>query len=199
MHRPKVGRIAENQRRRKQTFAQQGLARIDVADDAFEQSGPLAQGRFDLRPVLLFDNEGQQIERPAPGPALRVGIDVVRDAVFLDTLLEPRFEFGQVGQPVGAQRAEEFPPAGAQFSVRLDQFIEMPRRYALRHGASGLDGIFDFRKRKGKLAHADSRLHRISARQTATAPGSTTGRARQASPARNPEFHRDIVRFGAGA
>ena len=121
---PEVVRMAERQFGRDMPFGQQPLPPIEVGQHRVEQPRTLRDARFDCLPLRGRQYERQRIQRPGPVGALRVGVDVVGDAV-LDHQAARQLERAAhgVGRFVGAQTVDERPPVRAHRALRVGQLV----------------------------------------------------------------------------
>ena len=81
---PEEARIGEQQRRRQGAVLQDFLRPVEIGQQPVEQAGTLGQAGLDLAPFRRRHDRGQGIERPGPGQALRIAIDIIGDAVLAD-------------------------------------------------------------------------------------------------------------------
>ena len=79
----KIG-VTEGQLRRDQTFGEQALRTVEVAEQGIEQSRALHDTLLNPAPLVLGDDQRQRIQCPRPIGALRIGVDVVGNAVLDD-------------------------------------------------------------------------------------------------------------------
>ena len=116
--------MAERQLGRDVTFGQQPLRAIEVGQQRVQQPRALRDAGFDGLPFGGRQHERQRIQRPGPIGALRVGVDVVGDAVLDD---EPARQLERaahgVGRIVGAQPVDERPPVRAHRALRIVQLV----------------------------------------------------------------------------
>ena len=116
--------MAEGQLGGDVTFGQQPLRAIEVGQQRVQQARALRDARLDGLPLRGRQYERQRIQRPGPIGALRVGVDVVGDAVLDDQAARQleRAPHG-VGRFVGAQPVDERPPVRAHRALRVGQLV----------------------------------------------------------------------------
>ena len=116
--------MAERQLGGHVAFGQQPLRAIEIGQQRVQHARALRDARFDGLPFGGRQHEGQRIERPGTIGALRIGIDVVGDAVLDD---QPARELERaahgVGRIVGAQPVDERPPVRAHRALRIVQLV----------------------------------------------------------------------------
>ena len=144
---PQIAMLPENQRRRQQPLGQQRLRTVDVGQNGVEQRGALGHGRAQRLPLLGGDDLGQQIQLPRPRGALRIGIDVIGDAV-------------------GRDRIAHFARAAAQhFGRQMLQLIDQraPVRTQLAFGREHLVVTVDF----DRIVFQQTRMHKVTFKRAA--------------------------------
>ncbi len=116
--------MAERQLRGHQPFGEQALRTVEICQHGIQQPRPLLQSGFDGAPLRGADHERQRIQGPGPVGALRVGVDVVRHAVFDD---QPA---GQLQSPSGSPARvvlsdllDQPAPMGANRTAGVEQFV----------------------------------------------------------------------------
>ena len=82
--RPEKGGVAEDKRGREEAFAQEALRTVEVSEDEIEECGALFEAGFDVTPFIRRDHQWHHVQFPGPIHALRIAIDVVRDAMLAD-------------------------------------------------------------------------------------------------------------------
>ena len=116
--------MAERQLGRDVTLGQQPLRAVEVGQQRIQQPRALRDAGLDGLPLGGRQHERQRIQRPGPVGALRVGVDVVGDAVLDD---QPARELERaahgVGRFVGAQTVDERPPVRAHRALRIVQLV----------------------------------------------------------------------------
>ena len=116
--------MAERQLGGDVALGQQPLRPIEIGQQRVQQPRALRDARFDGLPLRGRQHERQRIQRPGTIGALRVGVDVVGDAVLDD---EPARELERaahgVGRIVGAQAVDERPPVRAHRALRVGQLV----------------------------------------------------------------------------
>ena len=118
--------MPEDQRRRQQPVAQQGLRAVDVGRDGVQQPRALPQAAPEPLPLLRRHDQREDVE--APRTLQPVGrVDVVGDAVLVDLTGDALLRLGQVLR-VQLGRRGEFRPRLAQRAVARSA----PRRNARR-------------------------------------------------------------------
>ena len=111
--------MTEHQRRRQQAFVEKALLAVDVVQHLVEQRRALHDPGLDAAPFLLGQDHRQEIQLPGPVGALRIGVDVVGDAVLAYLVVHrvqplaralggPGRELLDQGTPVGARRVRRF-------------------------------------------------------------------------------------------
>ena len=105
-------------------FGEQALRAVEIGQQRVEQPRTLRDARLDGLPLRGRQHERQRIQRPGPVGALRVGVDVVGDAV-LDDQPARQLERAahRVGRFVGAQAVDERPPVRAHRALRSSQLV----------------------------------------------------------------------------
>ena len=116
--------MAERQLGGQVALGEQPLRAIEVRQQRIQHPRALRDAGFDGLPFGGRQHEGQRIQRPGTIGALRVGVDVVGDAVLDD---EPARELERaahgVGRIVGAQPVDERPPVRAHRALRIVQLV----------------------------------------------------------------------------
>ena len=108
---PEVVRMAERQLGRDVPFGEQALRAVEIRQQRIEQARALRDAGFDGLPFGGRQHERQRIERPGTIGALRVGVDVVGDAVLDD---EPARELERAAHRVGRSSARRRSMSGRQ-------------------------------------------------------------------------------------
>ena len=121
---PEVVRMSERQLGGNVAFGQQPLRSVEIGQQRVQQPRALRDARFDGLPLRGRQDERQRIERPGAVGALRIGVDVVGDAV-LDDQPARQLERAahRVGRIVGAQAVDERPPVRAHRALRVGQLV----------------------------------------------------------------------------
>ena len=117
--------MPEDERRRDQPFAEQGLRAVKVGRDGVQQSCALPQPAPEPFPLLRLHDQRKNVE--APRTLLPVGgrVDVVSDAVLVDLTIDAFLCLGQVLR-VQLGRGREFRPRLAQRSAAGAHLVEVP-------------------------------------------------------------------------
>ena len=131
-------RVAVDQTRRDHAAADQVLGAVDVGQEGFDQARPLDQAGLDAAPFVRGHDHRQRVEPPGMGAVVRVGIDVERDAAFLQQAPRRPVEtaeafFVHAGEP-GHQR----PPGRPDQAVRADHLVEHARLGPIGRAAPSL-------------------------------------------------------------
>jgi hypothetical protein len=116
--------VAVDQRRRQRAVLEQLLRAIEVAEHGVEQARALGDRAGELLPLGRRQDQGQRIDLPRPVGALRIGIDVVGDAVLEDA---PAHVIDAVPHLLGRRRVEvgqERLPRGANAAVLGEHLVE---------------------------------------------------------------------------
>ena len=87
-----------NERGRQHAVFNQILRAVNIGEDAVHQFGALRHAALNLLPLRLINDHRQQVQRPWPRLAHRIGIQVVRNAVVFDLAREAFLQFLQLGQ-----------------------------------------------------------------------------------------------------
>ena len=95
---PEVVRMSERQLGGHVALGEQPLRPVEIRQQRVQHARALRDARFDGLPLRGRQHERQRIERPGPVGALRVGVDVVGDAVLDD---EPARELERAAHRVG--------------------------------------------------------------------------------------------------
>lgn len=120
---PQVAVLTIDQRGRQQTFGEELLLAIEIGQHGIEQGGTLGDCRRYLGPFVGRDNQRQRIERPRPVGAVRIGIDVVGDAIFLDAPVDELQTLVHLVRRHRIEVAEELPPVRTYDPVRRQHFV----------------------------------------------------------------------------
>jgi len=115
--------MAEGQLRGHEPLRNQGLLAIKVGQQGVEQLGALLHAGFDAAPFIGGDQQRQRIELPGPVAPLRVGIDVIGDAILDD---EPPCQFDAAARgfgPAVGNMLDQRLPVGADRPVAIEQFV----------------------------------------------------------------------------
>ena len=115
--------VAVHQRRWQQAFGEQALIAVHVGQNAVEQGGALDDARFDLRPFVGGDDLRQQVQVPGAVGPLRVGVDVVGDAIFTHLAVDGFDPLAHQFAGRRGQLAEHPIPMGARGQWRLEHFV----------------------------------------------------------------------------
>ena len=126
--RAQEARMAMDQRRRQQAFAQHRLLAIHVAQNLVEQRGALDHGRFDAAPFLVRQDQRQHVQVPLARPGAGIGQYVVADAVFAHLALHHLHPLAHHVRCFVPQVGEHRTPVRARRLVGAQHFIETIRR-----------------------------------------------------------------------
>ena len=119
--------MAQHQRRGNAAIGQQGLWPVKIGEQGVHQAGALRNTGFDLCPLVGRDDHRQTIERPGPGLAFGVGVDVVGQAAVADLALDGR---GPLPKPLGLGAGEQLDqcrPVRAWLIAGAEHLIEAHR------------------------------------------------------------------------
>ena len=101
---------------------------VKIREQRFEHARALRNTFLDLAPLVLREHQGQWVECPRPVCALRIGVDVVGDAVLDD---QPPREFQRAARGivrlVGGQTLNKRPPVRAHRAVFIEKFVVAAR------------------------------------------------------------------------
>lgn len=115
--------MAEHQLGRQQAFGNQLLRAVEIGQHAVEQGRTLRHAGGDLLPLVSGDQVGQQVEFPRAISAIRVGIDVVGNAVFLDLPRQHGLTLRQVLRAAARQLLVQTAPVRAHVALGVEQFV----------------------------------------------------------------------------
>jgi hypothetical protein len=104
--------VRMDQHRRQQPLRKQGLRSVEIAQHRIEQLGALNQARFQCRPFVGRDDEGQRIERPRGLAAIVEQID--GGARFLELAPRAFHAFAQSAALAGRGSRSESPASGSE-------------------------------------------------------------------------------------
>ena len=114
--------VGVHQHRRHQLLGQQRLRAVEVGQHGVEQRGALDQPRFDHRPFVGRDDEGQRVEGPARLAAICVE-QVERRARFLELAARALDALAQALARQGADHAQDALPVIADRLLAGDQLV----------------------------------------------------------------------------
>jgi len=109
-------------------FCEQPLRPVQIREQRIEHARALHDTFLDLAPFILRDDEGQWIKCPRPVGALRIGVDVVGDAV-LDDQTPREFERAAraIVRLIGGQTFNERSPVRTHGALCIEKFIVAAR------------------------------------------------------------------------
>ena len=116
--------MSERQFRRHQAFGDEPLWPVKIREQRLQSARALRHAAFNLAPLILRDDKRQRIERPRTVRSLRIGVDVVGDAVLDD---QPPRQLERAPRDlrrlVGAQAFDEPAPMRAHRPVLIQKLI----------------------------------------------------------------------------
>ncbi len=121
--RPQEVRMTERQLRRNDALREQLLRAVEIGEQRIEQLRPLRDARLDPPPLARRNEERQEIERPRTIAALRIGVDVVGDAVLDD---EPARKLDAAARgigPIDPQPLDQRAPVRADVALVIEQLV----------------------------------------------------------------------------
>ena len=121
-------RLAVDQRRRQQPFAQHLLLAIHVAKDLVEQGGALDHRRLDAAPFVGRQDQRQGVQVPWPLAAVAVGRHIVGDAVFAHLALHHLVTLAHHARRFVRQVGQHRAPVRTRRPGRVQHFIIAVRR-----------------------------------------------------------------------
>ena len=183
--------VAEDHGGRDRAALHQRLRAVKIAEDAVEQLGALLDPRRDAVPFLGRQHERDRVDFPRPVHALRIGVDVVGDAVLADLALGERQRVAHVALVALGERAHERVPVRPRPAGGGQQLVEAPlgRRIAgeelIQHGER--TNATTARVADAGRGCAESRG---SPARPARAPSPACGRCGRSAPGGAPRLHR---------
>ena len=126
--RAQEARMPVNERRRQESFAQQGLRTIQIGHDSVEQPCALSQASSKPLPLPRLHDQREDVEAPRALPSVGSRVYVVGDAVLVDLTGHP---FLRLGQVLLAQldRIGELRPRLTQRAIDGPHLVEVPVGY----------------------------------------------------------------------
>ncbi len=118
-----VSRVAIDQRGRQQPFLEQVLLAVYVEQHLVEQRRALHDPSLDAAPFLLGQDHRQEIELPRPVGALRIGVDVVSDAVLAHLFVYRVQPLARALGGPGRELLDQGTPVRARRVRRLDELV----------------------------------------------------------------------------
>ena len=116
--------MAEGELGRREALGEQPLRSVEIGEQRVEQAGALHDAGLDAAPLVGATTQRQRVEVPGAVGALRVGVDVVGDAVVDD---QPARQFDAAprgaSRPSRPQAVEQTAPVLARRALRVDHLV----------------------------------------------------------------------------
>jgi hypothetical protein len=116
------------------------LADVEVVEEAVERGDPLDQTGLDERPLVGWDDPGQEVHREGALGALVVAVDGERDALGPEAVVAQALPPGQLGRGQPGQPGDEGLVVGAHHVGLGEDLIEEPVRVVAGEQPLGHDG-----------------------------------------------------------